>query len=419
MQVGIENTQVSPSHLHTYVARTIRALKSDEGPGRSKIEMLFKQAREQIALANAYAIYARKEKIEMDKQLSNFTAHANAINALMSQPQIRALQDDSATVDEEQLKMFEKELKDHLKVTRQLMADSKELFDNQMKIQKLKDTIFGVEDQLARAKKYGELSNLIAGRSTPKSLHCLSMRLLEERITNEPKYLEDEHAASVPEFSDASLYHYAILSDNVLASSVVVKSAILNSQNPEKHVFHIITNKMNMWAMKVWFKMNPPNNVSHIEITSMDDYTFFKSSYMPLLQQLDSDEQYRNLKYRLMLKHLRFYLPEMFPRLRRMLFLDDDVVVQKDLTSLFQINMEGKVHAAVEICSASFNRYSHYMNFSHPLIKKKLNPNACAWAYGMNLFDLDAWRKEKCTEKYHYWQTQVRATPVFFPNLSR
>ena len=79
------------------------------------------------------------------------------------------------------------------------------------------------------------------------------------------------------------------------------------------------------------------------------------------------------------------------------------------------MNMEGKVHAAVEICSASFNRYSHYMNFSHPLIKKKLDPNACAWAYGMNLFDLDAWRKEKCTEKYHYWQTQVRAIPVFFP----
>ena len=91
LQAGIEKTQASPSHLHTYVARTIRALKSDERPERSKIETLFKQAKEQIALANAYAIYARKEKIEMDKQLSNFTAHVNAINALMSQPQIRAL----------------------------------------------------------------------------------------------------------------------------------------------------------------------------------------------------------------------------------------------------------------------------------------------------------------------------------------
>lgn len=326
----------------------------------------------------------------------------------MSQPQIRALQDDSAIVDEEALKMFEKELKDQLKITRQLMADSKELFDNQMKVQKLKDTIFGIEDQLTRVKKYGELSNLIAARSTPKSLHCLSMRLLEERITNEPKYLEDQQRASASEFTDASLYHYVILSDNVLATSVVVNSAILNSHNPEKHVFHIITNKMNMWAMKVWFQMNPPNNVSRIEVTSMDDYAFFKSSYVPLLQQLDADEQYRNLKYRLMLKHLRFYLPELFPSLPRILFLDDDVVVQKDLTSLFLMNMEGKVHAAVEICSASFNKYSHYMNFSHPLIKEKLDPNACAWAYGMNLFDLDAWRKEKCTETYHYWQTQVR-----------
>jgi alpha-1,4-galacturonosyltransferase len=47
------------------------------------------------------------------------------------------------------------------------------------------------------------------------------------------------------------------------------------------------------------------------------------------------------------------------------------------------------------------------MNFSHPLIKSKFSPNACGWAYGMNFFDLDSWRREKCTEQYHYWQNQV------------
>lgn len=32
------------------------------------------------------------------------------------------------------------------------------------------------------------------------------------------------------------------------------------------------------------------------------------------------------------------------------------------------------------------------------------NPKACAWAFGMNFFDLDAWTREKSTEEYHYWQ---------------
>lgn len=94
----------------------------------------------------------------------------------------------------------------------------------------------------------------------------------------------------------------------------------------------------------------------------------------------------------------------MYPKLHRILFLDDDIVVQKDLTGLWKIDMDGKVNGAVETCFGSFHRYAQYMNFSHPLIKEKFNPKACAWAYGMNFFDLDAWRREKCTEEYHYWQ---------------
>jgi alpha-1,4-galacturonosyltransferase len=97
----------------------------------------------------------------------------------------------------------------------------------------------------------------------------------------------------------------------------------------------------------------------------------------------------------------------MYPKLHRILFLDDDVVVQRDLTGLWKIDMDGKVNGAVETCFGSFHRYAQYMNFSHPLIKAKFNPNACGWAYGMNFFDLDSWRREKCTEQYHYWQNQV------------
>jgi alpha-1,4-galacturonosyltransferase len=118
--------------------------------------------------------------------------------------------------------------------------------------------------------------------------------------------------------------------------------------------------------------------------------------------------KFRNPKYLSILNHLRFYLPEMYPKLHKVLFLDDDIVVQKDLTGLWKIDMDGKVNGAVETCFGSFHRYAQYMNFSHPLIKARFNPKACAWAYGMNFFDLDAWRREKCTEEYHYWQNLVR-----------
>lgn len=45
--------------------------------------------------------------------------------------------------------------------------------------------------------------------------------------------------------------------------------------------------------------------------------------------------KYRNPKYLSILNHLRFYLPKMFPHLPKVLFLDEDVVVQVRLLVSF------------------------------------------------------------------------------------
>ncbi|KAL5065389.1 hypothetical protein RYX36_027126 [Vicia faba] len=54
-----------------------------------------------------------------------------------------------------------------------------------------------------------------------------------------------------------SLYHYTIFSDNVLVASVVVNSTVQNANDPEKHVFHIVTDKLNFPSMRIWFLINP------------------------------------------------------------------------------------------------------------------------------------------------------------------
>ncbi|CAI0443400.1 unnamed protein product [Linum tenue] len=71
--------------------------------------------------------------------------------------------------------------------------------------------------------------------------------------------------------------------------------------------------------------------------------------------------KFRNPKYISMLNHLRFYLLELYPKLHKVLFLDDDVV-QKDLTGLWKIDLDGRVNGAVETCFASFHPYSHFTN---------------------------------------------------------
>ncbi|CAK9199845.1 unnamed protein product [Sphagnum troendelagicum] len=417
--VGLERTYIASGHVHAYMARTFLALRPTSDPLRAKADNLFKQVKDQIAIVNAYASFARKAKLDMVKEVRVFSDQGRNYTELLERPENRAMLE-SGSIDEENLRSFEREIRERMRITRQAILDAKELFDNQLKIQKLKDTIFAVNDQLSKAKKQGAFSSLIAAKSIPKSLHCLSMRLMEECIAHSETCAQDKPA---PELEDPKLYHYAIFSDNVIATSVVVNSLIKNCKDPKKHVLHIVTDKMNLAAMRTWFKLRPPGK-AHIDVKAVEDYKFLNSSYVPVLRQLESanlqrfyfenkmenatkdssNMKFRNPKYLSMLNHLRFYLPEMYPNLHRILFLDDDIVVQKDLTGLWEIDMNGKVNGAVETCFGSFHRYDKYMNFSHPLIKARINPKACGWAYGMNFFDLDAWRREKSTEEYHYWQ---------------
>uniref|UniRef100_A0A3Q7I4C3 Hexosyltransferase n=1 Tax=Solanum lycopersicum TaxID=4081 RepID=A0A3Q7I4C3_SOLLC len=163
---------------------------------------------------------------------------------------------------------------------------------------RVKDTVFALKEQLTQASKQGAW---IAAKSIP----------------------ENDGKPTPLEFEDPKLYHYAAFSHNVLAASVVMNSAVNNSKNPSQHFFHIVTDKVNFWAMQVMFKMKDYSG-AHIEVKVVEDFKFFNSSYVPVL-----------------LMSQCFLCP----------------IVQRDLTGLWKIDMDGKVNGAVETCFGSFYRY--------------------------------------------------------------
>ncbi|KAD6453198.1 hypothetical protein E3N88_07903 [Mikania micrantha] len=359
--------------------------------------------RDQMIMARVYVSIAT---------MKNKTQLARELQSQLKESQ-RALGDSIADAD------LNRSVGEKVKAMGQLLSKAKDqLYDCKLVTGKLRAMLQSADEQVRSVKKQSMFLSQLAAKTIPNGIHCLSMRLtidyyllpLEKRIFPRSENLENP-----------DLFHYALFSDNVLAASVVVNSTIKNAKEPEKHVFHLVSDKLNFGAMNMWFLLNPPGKAT-IHVENVDEFKWLNSSYCPVLRQLESaamkefyfksDHQstgssnlkYRNPKYLSMLNHLRFYLPQVYPKLNKILFLDDDIVVQKDLTGLWRVDLKGKVNGAVETCGESFHRFDKYLNFSNPHIARNFDPNACGWAYGMNVFDLEEWKKKDITGIYHKWQ---------------
>ncbi|CAN0921366.1 Polygalacturonate 4-alpha-galacturonosyltransferase [Linum grandiflorum] len=362
--------------------------------------------RDQMIMARVYLSIAKmKNNLDLLKELQTRLKESQRVVG-------------DATADSE----LQHSAPEKIKAMGQVLSKAREkLYDCKMVTAKLRAMLQTADEQVRSLKKQSTFLSQLAAKTVPNGIHCLSMRLTIDYYLLPPEKRKFPRSENL---ENPNLFHYALFSDNVLAASVVVNSTIVNAKDPSKHVFHLVTDKLNFGAMNMWFLLNPPGKAT-IHVENVDEFKWLNSSYCPVLRQLESaamkeyyfkanhptslssgasNLKYRNPKYLSMLNHLRFYLPEVYPKLNKILFLDDDIVVQKDLTGLWSVDLHGKVNGAVETCGESFHRFDKYLNFSNPNIARNFDPNACGWAYGMNMFDLEEWKRKDITGIYHKWQ---------------
>ncbi|KAF8106935.1 hypothetical protein N665_0129s0005 [Sinapis alba] len=367
-------------------------------------EDLLHLLQDQIIMVRVYTSLA--------KMTNNLALHKK----LETQLALMEKEEESTNIDQEQRVL------DTIREMGQLLARAREqLYDCNLVTNKLRAMLQTAEEELLSTQTHTTFLNQLASKSVPDAIHCLTMTLnLEYSLLPAPM----RYFPRTENLENPNLYHYALFSDNVLAASVVVNSTVTNAQDPSLHVFHLVTDKLNFGAMSMWFLLNPPGEAT-IQVQRFEDFAWLNSSYSPVLRQLESEAmkkfyfktersesaesgaenlKYRYPKYLSMLNHLRFYIPKIFPKVDKILFLDDDVVVQKDLAPLWSVNLKGKVNGAVETCGETFHRLKGYLNFSDQRVSEKFDPEYCGWAYGMNIFDLKEWRKNNITETYHFWQ---------------
>ncbi|KAK9011499.1 hypothetical protein V6N11_044347 [Hibiscus sabdariffa] len=297
---------------------------------------------------------------------------------------------------------------------------------------KTKAMLLDMERKVQSAKKHELMYWYLASRGVPKSLHCLCLKLTEEYAVNAIARSRLPPPEHVSRLADKSFHHIVLLTDNVLAASVVITSTVEKAANPEKLVFHIVTDKKTYSPMHAWFAINSLKSAV-VEVKGLHQYDWSQEVNVGVKQMLEihhliCSHYYNNLKEEdfehggehqnifealnpsclSLMNHLRIYIPELFPDLNKIVFLDDDVVVQHDISSLWTLDLNGKVVGAVVDSWCGDNccpgrKYKDYFNFSHPTISSNVDQDRCAWLSGMNVFDLEAWRRTNITSSYHKW----------------
>ncbi|GJN33445.1 hypothetical protein PR202_gb22045 [Eleusine coracana subsp. coracana] len=242
----------------------------------------------------------------------------------------------------------------------------------------------------------------LGAQTLPKSHHCLSMRLTLEYFKSSSLDSDDSFSRKL---NSPKYRHYVILSKNVLAASVVVNSTVSNSKEPGNLAFHILTDAQNFYAMKYWFAKNSFNKAA-VHVINYEGFIlkkfpkynirqlYLQEEFRVLIRSIRQSAENTRMGYLSLFSHSHFLIPEMFKYLRKVVVLDDDVVVQRDLSFLWNIDMGNKVNGAIEFCGLKLGQVKNLLG------KAAYDPKACAWMSGVNLINLDKWREHNVTENY-------------------
>ncbi|KAJ7961018.1 Hexosyltransferase [Quillaja saponaria] len=247
-------------------------------------------------------------------------------------------------------------------------------------------------------------------QTTPKGLHCLSLKLTVQYFKSPPHDME----ALAEKYVDPSLLHYVIFSNNVLASSVVINSTVMHAKESWNLVFHVLTDGQNYFAMKLWFFRNTYKEatvqVLNIEHLYLDKYDKVTLPHMFLPEEFrvssysagNSPTSQIRTEYMSIFSHSHYILPKIFQNLKKIVVLDDDIVVQQDLSPLWSLAMGEKVNGAVQFCSVRLGQLNRYLG------KNSFRKDSCAWMSGLNVIDLVMWRKLDLSATYQRLVKELR-----------
>ncbi|XP_057765729.1 probable galacturonosyltransferase-like 3 [Salvia miltiorrhiza] len=235
--------------------------------------------------------------------------------------------------------------------------------------------------------------------SMPPILRLLVLLLMTQSGggTGEPQFKEApafRNGKSCDKWSD--VVHIAMTLDYstpyLRGSIAAVLSVLQHSTCPENTVFHFLS---------------IPHHHPHLRATVGATFPYLRFHLYPFnpasVLHLISSSVRRALDQPL--NYARIYLPDLLPpSLRRIIYLDSDLIVVDDIAKLWRIDLNSHVLGAPEYCHANFSHYFTPKFWSTPFFGATFRRrNPCYFNTGVMVIDLIKWRRHGFTHKLEHW----------------
>ncbi|KAI4319449.1 hypothetical protein MLD38_033046 [Melastoma candidum] len=202
---------------------------------------------------------------------------------------------------------------------------------------------------------------------------------------------------------DSSTIHVSMTLDaNYLRGTMAaVLSMLQHSTCPENFEFHFLCSR---FEPEVFASINSTFPYLRFRVYRFDSNRVRGKISKSIRQALDQP-----------LNYARIYLADLIPsNVKRIIYLDSDLVVVDDIAELWEVDLEDKVLAAPEYCHANFTKYFTDLFWSDPELAKTFDGRRpCYFNTGVMVMDVDKWRVGGYTQKVEEWMSVQKQKRIY------
>lgn len=196
--------------------------------------------------------------------------------------------------------------------------------------------------------------------------------------------------------------HIVISSDNKTLGGMIALLNSIVSNTKSLLFFHLITNTDTSKHLKAWITGSRLRDIKYEIVKFPEDWVAGKIKVRGGRAELANP-----------LNYARYYLPRLFPHIEgRVVYIDDDCIVQGDIEELYQMKFRpGTLAAFSDDCIGMNKRITFMQNVYADFFDlknehfKELNilPSACSFNTGVFVTNLADWRAYNITQQLEHW----------------